>query len=54
MLQSPSGLRPIAIFEELQRRHPELPDRVRRTSELRIRQWRALNGQDREVIFRQV
>jgi transposase InsO family protein len=54
MLQATSGLRAIAIFEEMQRRHPELPDGVRRTLERRIRHWRALNGQDREVIFRQV
>jgi hypothetical protein len=54
MLQASPGLRPIAIFEEMQRRHPQLPDCVRRTLERRIRHWRALNGQDREVIFRQV
>jgi transposase InsO family protein len=54
MLEATPGLRPIGIFEEMQRRHPELPDHVRRTLERRIRQWRALNGQDREVIFRQV
>ena len=48
------GLRPIAIFEEMRRRHPELPDCIRRTMERRIRQWRALKGQDRDVIFRQV
>src|SRR5664279_1967084 len=54
MLQAAPGLRAIAIFEEMQRRHPEIPDGVRRTVERRIRHWRALNGQDREVIFRQV
>ena len=54
MLQAAPGLRAIAIFEEMQRRHPELPDCVRRTLERRIRQWRAMNGEDREVIFRQV
>src|ERR1700678_1303340 len=54
MLEAAPGLRPIAIFEEMRRRHPELPDHVRRTVERRIRQWRALKGQDREVIFRQV
>jgi transposase InsO family protein len=54
MLRAKPGLRPIGIFEEMQRRHPELPDSVRRTMERRIRQWRALNGEDREVIFRQV
>jgi transposase InsO family protein len=54
MLEASPGLRPIAVFEEMQRRHPELPERVRRTMERRIRQWRALNGKDRDVIFRQV
>jgi transposase InsO family protein len=54
MLEAAPGLRPIAIFEEMQRRHPQLPDCVRRTMERRIRQWRALKGQDRDVIFRQV
>jgi transposase InsO family protein len=54
MLEAAPALRPIAIFEEMQRRHPELPERVRRTMERRIRQWRALNGKERDVIFRQV
>jgi len=54
MLLAAPGLRPIGIFEEIQRRHPALPDCVRRTLERRIRHWRALNGKDQEVIFRQV
>ena len=54
MLEAAPGLRPIAIFEEMQRRHPDLPEGVRRTMERRIRQWRALHGKDRDVIFRQV
>ncbi len=54
MLEAAPGLRPIAIFEEMRRRHPELPDAVRRTMERRIRQWRALKGEDRDVVFRQV
>ena len=54
MLEAAPGLRPIAIFEEMQRRHPELSEGVRRTMERRIRQWRALHGKDRDVIFRQV
>jgi transposase InsO family protein len=54
MLEASPGLRPIAIFEEMHRRHPELPEGVRRTMERRIRQWRALHGKDRDVIFRQV
>jgi len=44
----------VAIFEELQRRHPELPAQVRRTLERRIRAWRAMHGPEREVMFRQV
>ncbi len=54
MLEAAPELRPIAIFEEMQRRHPQVPDGVRRTMERRIRQWRAMNGKDRDVIFRQV
>ena len=54
MLEAAPGLRPIAIFEEMQRRHPDLPEGVRRTMERRIRQWRALHGKERDVIFRQV
>lgn len=53
MLIAAPGLRPIAIFEELIRRHPDLGHGVRRTVERRIRTWRALHGAEREVIFRQ-
>ena len=53
MLAAAPGLRPIAIFEEMLRRHPELGHGVRRTLERRIRCWRALHGAEREVIFRQ-
>jgi transposase InsO family protein len=53
MLTAAPGLRPIAIFEELIRRHPELGAGIRRTLERRIREWRALHGAEREVIFRQ-
>jgi hypothetical protein len=53
MLKAAPGLRPIAIFEELRRRHPELGAGARRTLERRVRWWRAVNGPDREVIFRQ-
>ncbi len=54
MLEAAPGVRPIAVYEELRRRHPELPLCVRRTLERRIRSWRALHGAEREVIFRQV
>ena len=53
MLKAAPGLRAVAIFEEMQRRHPELSAGVRRTMERRIRAWRALHGEDQEVIFRQ-
>ena len=53
LLQSAPGLRPIAVFEEIRRRHPELGAGIRRTLERRIRGWRALHGPEQEVIFRQ-
>src|SRR5215831_485727 len=53
LLKSTPGLRPVAIFDEIRRRHPELGAAIRRTLERRIRTWRALNGADRDVIFRQ-
>src|SRR3954469_17915982 len=53
LLKSTPGLRPIAIFDEVRRRHPEIGAGIRRTLERRIRTWRALNGPDRDVIFRQ-
>ena len=53
LLQAAAGVRPIAILEELLRRHPEFSRRVRRTLERRIRAWRAVHGAERDVIFRQ-
>ena len=53
MLRAAPGLRPIGIFEEMIRRHPELGHGIRRTLERRIRAWRAVHGAEREVIFRQ-
>jgi hypothetical protein len=44
MLKAAPGLRAVAIFEEMQRRHPDLAAGVRRTLERRIRFWRALHG----------
>jgi hypothetical protein len=54
MLTATPDLRAVGIFQELQRRHPNLPEGVRRTLERRIRSWRALHGAEQEVIFRQV
>lgn len=53
MLKAAPGLRPIGIFEEIVRRHPELGAGIRRTLERRIRSWRAIHGEEQEVIFRQ-
>jgi hypothetical protein len=53
MLTAAPGLRAIAVLEELQRRHPEIGDNIRRTLERRIRAWRACSGPEKDVIFRQ-
>jgi len=53
MLKAAPGVRAVAIFEEMLRRHPELGAGVRRTLERRIRTWRAIHGEEQEVIFRQ-
>jgi plasmid stability protein len=54
LLKAAPGLRVVAIFEEMRLRHPELALGVRRTMERRIRTWRALHGEEQEVIFRQI
>ena len=54
MLKAAPALRAVAIFEEMQRRHPHLSSGARRTLERRIRSWRARYGADQEVMFRQV
>jgi len=53
MLEAAPGIRPVAVFEEMIRRHPELGDGIRRTLERRIRSWRAVHGAEQDVIFRQ-
>ncbi|WP_276578226.1 IS21-like element helper ATPase IstB [Bradyrhizobium sp. 192] len=40
-------------MDELRRRHPDLNPNIRRTLERRINAWRALNGPEQDVIFRQ-
>ena len=52
LIEAP-GLRAVAVFEEMLRRHPDLGTGARRTLERRIRDWRAVHGEEREVIFRQ-
>ena len=53
MLEHSPGIRPVGVYQELLRRHPELDPAIRRTLERRIRAWRAAHGPEREVIFRQ-
>ena len=54
LLEEKPGLRPIAVLEEMEHRHPERGlASARRTLERRMRAWRAEHGPDREVIFRQ-
>ena len=53
MLKAAPGLRPIAVFEELCRRHPDLGAGTRQTLERRVRSWRAVERAGSEVIFRQ-
>jgi hypothetical protein len=53
MLEAAPGVRAVAIFEEICRRHPDLPTGVRRTLERRVARWRALSGPSRDVMFRQ-
>jgi len=53
MLTAMPELRPITLFDEMRRRHPALPEGVRRTLERRVRTWQALHGPERDVIFRQ-
>ncbi len=54
MLKTAPHLRPVAIYEEMLRRHPELGAGIRRTIERRVRHWRALHGPEQDVIFRQI
>jgi len=53
ILEASPAIRPVGVFEELMRRHPELDPGVRRTLERRIRLWRAEHGPEQDVIFRQ-
>jgi transposase InsO family protein len=53
MLQAAPELRAIGVFTEMRRRHPDLSEGVRRTLERRVRAWRAVNGPEQDVIFRQ-
>ena len=53
ILKAAPGIRVIGVLDELRRRHPDLNSNIRRTLERRINAWRALNGPEQDVIFRQ-
>lgn len=54
LLERAPALMAVTVLEELQRLHPErFDDAVLRTLQRRIRQWRAENGEDREIFFAQ-
>ena len=53
LLEASPGLRAVALYEEMMRRHPELHPGVRRTVERRVRAWKAKHGPEQEIIFRQ-
>lgn len=53
LLQAAPGIRAVAVYDEMRRRHPDLHEGIRRTLERRIRSWRAVHGEEQEVIFRQ-
>ena len=54
LLRSTPGLTSVTVLEEMQRRHGEgLGEAVLRTLQRRMRGWRALEGEEREVFFAQ-
>jgi transposase InsO family protein len=53
ILKAAPGIRVIGVLDELRRRHADLNPNIRRTLERRINAWRALNGPEQDVIFRQ-
>ena len=53
ILKAAPGIRSIAVFDEIRRRHPGLNPNIRRTLERRMRTWRAVEGPEQDVIFRQ-
>ena len=54
LLVATPALRPFAVLEEIERRHPDRDlAGARRTLERRMRAWRAEHGPEQDVIFRQ-
>src|SRR5207245_1599808 len=54
LLQAMPSLRATTLLEELQRHHPGgYPDQLLRSLQRRVAHWRATEGPERELIFRQ-
>ncbi len=54
MLKAEPRLQAITLLEVLQAREPDqYPDKLLRTLQRRVKQWRVLHGPEREVMFRQ-
>jgi hypothetical protein len=54
LLQAAPGLTAVSLLEEMQRRYPgRFGAGILRTLQRRVRQWRALEGEEREVFFAQ-
>jgi hypothetical protein len=54
LLRSAPGLTAVTLLEELERRYPgRFNTRLLRTLQRRVRRWRALEGEEREVFFAQ-
>lgn len=55
LLERSPGLSPVTLLEELQANYPDsYPNKLLRTLQRRVKQWKALYGSDKEVIFRQI
>ena len=55
LLKQTPSLSPITLLEYLQQRYPLVyPDSVHRTLQRRVKHWRATEGAEREVMFRQI
>ena len=56
ILEQDSSVQAITLLRHLQQQYPEnfQDDRIRRTLERRVQNWRALHGPEKDIIFRQV
>lgn len=54
LLKSDPKIMPITIFEELENKHPEKISQIKlRTLQRRVKEWKILNGNNKEVMFTQ-